>query len=92
VIGGGEVEGGALAIAVELGDLACRDQAGDLGGDRRRRVSSLVFPALVVVDGAMGYQEVGGGANVIGIQLAIAAKPALPRHDQRNACSSGSST
>ena len=47
VVGGGEVELRAVVVVLDRGDPPGRDEPGDLGRDRRRRVAALLLPALV---------------------------------------------
>jgi hypothetical protein len=83
VIGGGLVDGGAGRVAVDGGDPRGGRQAGDLGGDRRRRVARLLLPALDAVRGPVSDQEVGGRDHVLAIEVGVAGQTGLPIHQDR---------
>ena len=53
---------------LSVGDVGGRDQAGDLGGDRRRRVAALLLPALGAERRAVGDDEVRRRLDVVGVE------------------------
>src|SRR5207237_428270 len=66
VVGDAAPHRGGEWVAVHVSDVCGRDEAGDLGGDRRRRVAALFLPALRAERWAVRDQEVGGRAEAPG--------------------------
>ena len=84
-VGGRQVALGRRGVAVGLGDLRRAHQAGDLAGDRGRRVAGLVLPALLRrprrawPSWLEGDQEVRGALDVRprrGVACGRAGRPA----------------
>ena len=78
-----EVQERAVGVSLDGGDPSGSHEARDLGRDRRRGVAALLLPALGPEGRPAGDEEVGRLANVIGVERAVARKPRLPRHEDR---------
>ncbi len=73
VVGDTEVHPRRRRIAVLLGDVGGRDEAGDLGRDRGRGVAALLLPALDAEGRPVADEVVGGRPDVV--RVAAAARP-----------------
>ena len=83
VVGRGPVDPRSGVVAVDVGDPAGRDQAGDLGGDGRRRVAALLLPPLRAERRTVRHHEVRRLADVVGPQVAVVLQPGLVGHQDR---------
>ncbi len=69
VIGSAQPDLGALRISVGIGNVGGSDQAGNFGGNRGRRITRLLLPALDAEGRAMADNEVCGGLNVVLVEV-----------------------
>ena len=77
-----EPDRGRRRVAVRACDLRGRDEAGDLGRDRRRREAALLFPALDPERRPARGDEVRGRLDVIRVERCV-GEPELVRHQDR---------
>ena len=82
LVGHAAPHGGRRGVPVAVGDLRSRDQAGDLGGDRRGREAALLLPALGAERGPVRGDEVRRRLDVR-LVVVVPREPDGERHDQR---------